>query len=150
MRIPKRNLKYDKAFQNWPDLTQILLFSPAEPIASPPTQPSLAGPSASEITPILKKKRSIQIKEKSDSDTSSFRRSKRQSKIQKKISDQQTQSIIQEIQDAYGYSNELAIFDTKFIGTVFSRDPNERLTIDPNPNLPTESDDSTWGWTAIR
>ena len=60
MRVPKRNPKYDEAFQNRPDLTQILNFSPIAPqVASSDT----AGPSGAQIassvqkqpTPILRK-----------------------------------------------------------------------------------------------
>ena len=61
MRIFKRNPKHDEAFQNRPDLTQILHFRPAEPIAAPPSQPSVAGPSAPQLTRILRReKRTIQ------------------------------------------------------------------------------------------
>ena len=45
MQIPKRNPKHDDAFQNRPDLTQTLHFSPSVPMAAPPTQPTTAGPS---------------------------------------------------------------------------------------------------------
>ena len=87
MGIPIRNPKHDDAFQNWPDLTQILHFSPAVPIAAPPTQPNVAGtstsqstPSARQLTTILRKEnkriRSIQVSDISDSNTSSVRRTK--------------------------------------------------------------------------
>ena len=60
MKIPKRNPKHYEAFQNRPYLTHILHFSPAEPIAAPPTQPSVAGRSVPQVAPILRKeKRSI-------------------------------------------------------------------------------------------
>ena len=55
MRISKTNPKHVEAIQNRLDLTQILHFSPAEPIALPTTQPSGAGPSAQEITPIIRR-----------------------------------------------------------------------------------------------
>ena len=53
MRIPKRNPKYEEAFKNRPDLTQILHFSP---IAAPPTQTSSSGPCAPQLTPDLRKR----------------------------------------------------------------------------------------------
>ena len=62
MRISKSNPKHDDAFQNRPASTQILHFSPTEPIAAPTSQPSLAGPSVPQITQILrKKKQTIQV-----------------------------------------------------------------------------------------
>ena len=70
MRIPKKNSKHDKAFQNRPDLTQFLYFIPAEPIAAPKPQPSEAGPSAPQLTPILRKEiRTIHVSNTSDSHT---------------------------------------------------------------------------------
>ena len=36
MRIPKKNAKHDEAFQNRPDLTQILHSCPIQPIAALP------------------------------------------------------------------------------------------------------------------
>ena len=84
MRVPKRNTKYDEAFQNRPDLTQILNFSPIAPqVASSDT----AGPSGAQIAssvqkqppPILRKtsKRQLTISDTSDSNTSSIRKSKK-------------------------------------------------------------------------
>ena len=115
LKIPKQNPKHDELFQNRPDLTQILHFSQAEPIAAPPTQPSVAGPSAPQIIPILRKeKRTIQVSYPSDSDTSSVKRSKRHIKKQKAASDSQTQSIVQNIQNTEGYSTEIPIFGYNF------------------------------------
>ena len=51
MRIPKRNTKHDEAFQNRPDLTQILHFRTPVPLAAPPTQLPVPGPAAPPITP---------------------------------------------------------------------------------------------------
>ena len=125
-RIPKKNSKQDEAFQNWPDLKQILHFCLAESIAAPPTQRSVAGPSAPQITPITKKeKRIIQVSDTSDSDTSSLRRSKRQLKDQKKAFNSQTQSIVQNIQKTEGYSTEIPISDTTFIGLASPRNPKK-------------------------
>ena len=88
MIIPNRKPKHDEAFKNGPDLMQVLHFSPAEPIAAPPTQPSVTGLSAPQITPISrKKKRTIQVSDTSDSDMSTVRRNKRQLNKQKTISD---------------------------------------------------------------
>ena len=92
-------------FKKRPDLTQIRHFSPPVPIAAPPTQPNVAGPSAPQstpsarqVTPILRKeKRIIQVINKSDSDTSSVRRSERHLKKQKK--NFQPQYIVQKIQN---------------------------------------------------
>ena len=47
MRVPKRNPKYDEAFKNRPDLTQILNFSP---IALQVVSSDIAGPSGTQIT----------------------------------------------------------------------------------------------------
>ena len=49
MRISKRNPKHDDAFKIRPDLTQILHFSPPVPIAPPPHNPNVAGPSAARV-----------------------------------------------------------------------------------------------------
>ena len=57
---------------------------------------------------------------------------------QKKSSDQQTQSIIKDVQDTHGYSIEIHTSDTKFIGVASPRNAKERWTGDPNPNLPME------------
>ena len=91
MRIPKRNPKHDEAFINRPDLTQILHFSPSAPIAPPPLNPNEAGPSAVQMaspqipTPILRKtsKRQLTVSDRSHSDTSSVRKSKRTLKQKK-------------------------------------------------------------------
>ena len=101
MRIPKRNPKHDDAFANRPDLTQILHFSPFVPIAPPPRNPNVAGPSATRVaspqmpTPILRKpeKRQLTISNTSDSDTSLVRKNKRTLKRQKKS----TTSIVKKI-----------------------------------------------------
>ena len=128
MRIPKRNHKHDEAFTNRPDLTQILHFSPSAPIAPPPPNPNEAGPSAVQMatpqipTPILREtsKRQLTISDTSDSDTSSVRKSKRTLKHR----------------NTEGYSTEVSESNTDFIGQVSPRNPNERWTEDPNPNLP--------------
>ena len=52
MRISKGNPKHNDAFKNRPDLTQILNFRSAEPIAAPPLQPYSSSPSTPQITPI--------------------------------------------------------------------------------------------------
>ena len=141
MRIPKPNPEHDDAFTNQPDLTQILHFSPSVPLAAPPNNPSTSGPSASQVaspqqpTPILRKerkgKRQMTLSDTSDSDTSSVRRSKRTLKKQKKS----TTSIFEKIQNTEGYSADIPVSDTTFIGEVSPRNPKERWTIDPNPNL---------------
>ena len=140
MRIPKRNPKHDDAFTNRPDLTQILHFSPPVPIALPPHNPNVAVPSAARVassqmpTPILRKteKRQLTISDTSDSDTSSIRKSKRTLKRQKKS----TTSIVEKIQKTEGNSTEIPESNTELIGEVSPRNPNERWTTDPNPNLP--------------
>ena len=138
MRISKGNPKHNQAFKNRPDLTQILHFRSAKSIAAPPLQPYSSGPSTPQITPITptvlpggktqKEKRTVQVSDASDSETSSIKRSKNQLKKQKKDSSQ----------DTHGYSTELPVSDTKFSGAVSPRNPNERWTIGPNPILPTE------------
>ena len=144
MRIPKRNPKHDEAFINRPDLTQILHFSPPAPIAPPPINPNEAGPSTVQMaspqkpTPNLRKtssskKRQLTISDTSDSDTSSVRKSKRTLK-QKKSS----QSSGEKIQNTEGYSTEIPESNSDFNGQVSPRNPNERWTADPNPNLPRE------------
>ena len=118
LRIPKRNLKQDEAS---------------------PTQPSVAGPYAPQTTPILRKEeRALQVSDTSDSYTSSMQKIKRQLNKRKKASDQQTQSIIQNIQKTQGNSIEIPISDTTFIGVASPRNLNERWSVDPNPNLPME------------
>ena len=95
----------------------ILFFLPAETIAAPPTQSSVAGPSAPQLTPILRKeKRNIQVGDTFDSDPSSVRRRKRQLEKQKKASE--TQSIVQKIQNTEGCSTEIPISNTTFIGVA--------------------------------
>ena len=99
MRIPKRNPKYDDTFTNRTDLTQILHFSPPVPIAPPPHNPNVAGPSAAQVAslqmpmPILRKteKRQLTKSDTSNSDTSSVRKSKRTLKKLKKF----TTSIVE-------------------------------------------------------
>ena len=112
------------------------------PIAPPPHNPNVAGPSAARVaspqmpTPILRKrkKRQLTISDTSDSDTSSGRKSKRTLKRQKKS----TTSIVEKIQITEGYSTEIPESNTEFIGEVSARNPNERWTTDPNPNLTRE------------
>ena len=109
MRIPKRNPKHDDAFANRPDLTQILHFRPPVPIAPPPQNPNVAGPSLVASpqmpTPILRKKekRQLTISDTSDSDNSSERKSKRTIKIPKKSST----SIVEKNQNTEGVGAEL-------------------------------------------
>ena len=132
MRIPKRNQKHDDAFINRPDLTQILHFSPLVPLAAPPNNPNTAGTSTSQVaspqqpTPILRKERKekgqLTVSDTSDSDTSSVRRGKRTLKKQKKP----TISIVEKIQNTEGYSADIPVSDTRFIGEVSPRNPNER------------------------
>ena len=141
MRIPKRNPKLDDAFINRLDLTQILNFSPSVPIAPPPPNPNQAGPSAVQMTTpqiptlILPKtsKRHLTISDTSESDTSSVRKSKGTLK-QKKSS----QSLVEKIRNTEGHSMEMPDSNNEIIGQVSPRDPNERWTADPNPNLPRE------------
>ena len=126
-RIPKRNPMHDGAFLNRPDLTQILNFNLPQPIAAPTSQSSMAGLSTPQITSKLRNEKcSNQISDMSDSDTSSDRRVERQLKKQKRNSSQQTQTVIQEIQDTHGYSTELPVSDTTLIGTVSPRNADER------------------------
>ena len=44
----------------------------------------------------------------------------------------------QETQATHGCSTDLTASDTTFIGSVSTRNHNERWAIDSNPNLPTE------------
>ena len=74
------------------------------------------------------------VSDTSDSDTSSVRRIKRTLKKQKNA----TTSIVEKIQNTEGYSADIPVSDTTFIGEVSPRNPNERWTNDPNPNLPRE------------
>ena len=133
MRILNRNPKNDDAFVNRPDLTKILHFSPPVPLAVPPNNPNKAGPSAPQVaspqlpTPILRKtqgkdKRQITVSDISDSDTSSVRRSKRMLKKQKKS----TKSIVENVQSTEGYSANIPVSETTFIGVVTPQNPNER------------------------
>ena len=128
MRIPKRNPKPDDAFINRPDLTQIFHLSPSVPVAAPPTQSNTAGPSAPQValskqlTPILRKeKQKIAVSDTSDSNTSSLKRSKRLLKKQKKWTT--SLSIIENIESTEGYSAEIPISDTTFIGEVSPWNP---------------------------
>ena len=108
MRIPKRNPKYDEAFQNRPDLTQILNFSP---IAPQVVSSDIAGPSGTQTTsssqkqptPILRKtsKSKITVSDTSDSDKSSIRKSKRT--LKKKS--QKSQTIVEKVRSTEGYTD---------------------------------------------
>ena len=80
MRILKQNPKLDDALANRPDPTQILHFSQPVPLAAPPNNPNIAGPSTAQVaspqmpTPILREtqrteKRQMTIGDISDSDT---------------------------------------------------------------------------------
>ena len=75
-----------------------------------------------------------------DSEKSSYKRSKRQLKKPKTDSSLQTQTVTQEIQDTQGYSAQLLISDTTFIGTVSPRIPSNRWTVDPNANFPADKE----------
>ena len=139
IKIPKRNPKHDEAPQSWPHLTQILHYSLAEPIVAQPKQTICAGPSSPQKNPILRKeKETIEVSDASDSDLSSVRRSKRQLGKQKKASNTQTQSIVQNIQNTEGYSIEIPTSDTTFCGVASSRSSNKNWTVDSNPKLPLE------------
>ena len=108
MRVPKRNPKYDEAFKNRPDLTQILNFSPT---ALQVVSSDIAGPSGTQTTssaqkqptPILRKtsKRKITVSDTSDSDTSSIRKSKRT--LKKKS--QKSQTIVEKVRNTEGYTD---------------------------------------------
>ena len=108
------------------------------PIAPPPHNPNIVGPSAARVaspqmpTPILRKteKRKLTISDTSDSDTSSIRKSKRQKKS--------TTSIVEKIKNTEEYSTEIPESNTELLEEVSPRNPNERWTRDPNPNLPRE------------
>ena len=144
MRIPKRNQKHDDAFANGSNLTQDLLFSPPVPLAAPPNNPNVAGPSAAQVaspqmpTPILRKsqrteKRKKTISDRSDWDTSSVRKNKRTLKKKKAAT-----SIVEKNQNKEGYSANITESNTAFIGEVSPRNPNVRWTTDLHPNLPRE------------
>ena len=45
---------------------------------------------------------------------------------------------MQNIQNTEGYSTELPILDTTFIGVASPKNPIERWTVDQNTNLPRE------------
>ena len=47
-------------------------------------------------------------------------------------------SIVEKIQHTEGCSTETPESNTEFIGEFLPRNPNERWTTDPNPNLPKE------------
>ena len=59
-------------------------------------------------------------------------------KQQRKETSQQTQTIIQDIQQTHGYSSEIPVKETTFIDLVSPRIPNKRWTVDLNHNIPTE------------
>ena len=112
------------------------------PLEAPPNNPNTAGPPAPQVastqlpTPILRKnqrkdKRQITVSDTSDSDTSSVTRSKKMLKKQNK-------SIVEITKSTEGYSADIRLSDTIIIGVVSPRNPNERWTIDPIPNLPRE------------
>ena len=134
MRVPKRNPKYDEAFQNRPDLTQILNFSPIAPkVASSDT----AGPSGAQIassvqkqpTPILRKtsKRKITVSDTSDSDTSSVRKSKR---TMKKKS-QKSQTIVEKVRSTEGYTiyQDTGVVGESNEGAEYSQDQPREMTV---------------------
>ena len=134
MRVPKRNPKYDEAFQNRPDLTQILNFSPIAPkVVSSDT----AGPSGAQIassvqkqpTPILRKtsKRKITVSDTSDSDTSSIRKSKRT--LKKKS--QKSQTIVEKVRSTEGYTDyqDTGIAGESNEGAEYSQDQPREMTV---------------------
>ena len=134
MRIPKRNPKYDEAFQNRPDLTQILNFSPIAPqVVSSDT----AGPSGAQITsssqkqptPILRKtsKRKITVSDTSDSDTSSIRKSKRT--LKKKS--QKSQTIVEKVRSTEGYTDyqETGMAAESNEGAEYSQNQPREMTV---------------------
>ena len=96
-------------------------------------------PSSQMPTPTLRKcqrkeKRKMKLGDTSDSDTSSVRKSKRTLKKQNNT----TTSVVEKIQNTEGYSADIPESSTAFIGKVSPRNPKERWTTDPNPNLPRE------------
>ena len=123
MRIPKRNPKYFEAFINRPDLTQILQFNPIAPIAPPPTNPNIAGPSVTRMdstkapTPVLRKssKRQLTISDTSDSDISSVR------KIKRTLKKKSSQTIVEKVRNSEGYSADT----NQDIGETSIRSSNE-------------------------
>ena len=70
------------------------------------------------------------------SDTSSLKRSKRLIKKQKKPTT--SSSIVKNIHQTEGYSAEIPMSDSTFIGEVSPRNPNESWSVHPNPKLPRE------------
>ena len=145
MRIPKRNPKNDDAFLNQPDLTQILHFGPPLPIAAPPTQPDIAGPSAPQLTPstiqltpiLRKEKRTVTVSETSESDSSSVRWSKRHLRKQKKSPN--LSSLVESIQNTEGYSDvptcQILI---RISLEMYYQETRSQWSVDPKPNLPRE------------
>ena len=141
MRVPKRNPKYDEAFQNRTDLTQILNFSPITPqVASSDT----AGPSGAQIasvqtvqiasvqkqlTPILRKssKRQLTVSDTSDSDTSSIRKSKRT--LKKKS--QKSQTIVEKVRSTEGYADyqDTGVVGESNEGAEYSKDQPREMTV---------------------
>ena len=134
MRVPKRNPKYDEAFQNRPDLTQTLNFSPIAPqVASSDT----AGPSGAKIassvqkqpTPILRKtsKRQLTVSDTSDSDTSSIRKSKRT--LKKKS--QKSQTIVEKVRNTEGYTDyqDAGVVGESNEGAEYSEDQPREMTV---------------------
>ena len=133
-RVPKRNPKYDEAFQNRPDLTKILNFSPIAPqVALSDT----AGPSGAQIpssvqkqpTPILRKtsKRQITVSDTSDSDTSSIRNSK---KTLKKKS-QKSQTIAEKVRSTESYTDyqDTGVVGESNEGAEYSQDQPMEMTV---------------------
>ena len=134
MRVPKRNPKYDEAFQNRPDLTQILNFSP---IAPQVVSSDIAGPSGTQTTssaqkqptPILRKtsKRKITVSDTSDSDTSSIRKSKRT--LKKKS--QKSQTIVEKVRSTEGYTDyqDTGIAGGSNEGAEYSQNQPREMTV---------------------
>ena len=118
---------------------QKIHFSPIQPIAAPPNQPSSS--SLPQSTLILRnEKRTLQDLDTSDSEYFWVRRSKSQVKNQRKETNHQTQTRIQDIQHTYGYLTGMPESGPKFIGTVLPRNPNELWMVDPNRNIPREKE----------
>ena len=130
--------KHDEALKDRPDLTEILHFSIEQTIASPPVRPITSTSSAAQLTP-YKNKRAAQVSDTSVSEYCAIRWSKQEKKkSNQKSHNQQTQTIVENIQTTHGYSTDVRKTNTTFIGTYSPRNPNERWTCDPHPNKTAE------------
>ena len=111
MRFSRSNPKLE-SFRKRPDLKQMLHYSPIQLIAAPPTHKSSSGPSAQQLTSILRKEqRTLQNSDTFDSESSSGRRSKRKMKKQRNETIQLTDTKIQDIQQTHGYWTEIPVRD---------------------------------------